>query len=190
MNCLKSGEDTCNDHEQTFYVVFFSCDSCETKLKAATCQGWSKSCSRWLFMLNFMFMFFGHHASPGIFSWTHSWYINHFKFYFYLEYFQKRNTDAKIIFTSSYIFRLCHKGGDAGTTSNSAEVHGLGRKLLIYSNVLPGYQDYTTDGHLQLENKAKALSDHVTICISHERVEVTNYCGYQAVITTANISLS
>ena len=60
-------------------------------------------------------------------------------------------------------------------------MHGKERNLLIYSNNLPGYQDYTTDGHLQVENKAKALSDHVTICISHERVEVTNHRGYQAV---------
>ena len=51
----------------------------------------------------------------------------------------------------------------------------------MYSNVLPGYLDYTTDGHLLVENKANALSDHVTICISHERVEVTNHRGYQAV---------
>ena len=60
-------------------------------------------------------------------------------------------------------------------------MHGKERNLLIYSNNLPGYQDYTTDGHLLVENKANALSDHVTICISHERVEVTNHRGYQAV---------
>ena len=60
-------------------------------------------------------------------------------------------------------------------------MHGLERNLLIYSNVLTGYKDYTTDGHLKVENKVKALSDHVTYYISHERVEVTNYRGYQAV---------
>ena len=97
------------------------------------------------------------------------------------EHFLNRNTNAKIILTSSYILRSCYKGGDAGTTSNAAEVHGKERNLLIYSNVLSGYLDYTTDGHLLVENKEKALSDHVTIYISHERVEVTNYRGYQAV---------
>ena len=79
------------------------------------------------------------------------------------------------------IFHLCHKGGDAWTTSNAAEVHGKDRDLFIFSNVLPGYRDYTTDGHLLVEKKEKALSDHVTYYISHERVEVTNYRGYQAV---------
>ncbi|KAL9988365.1 hypothetical protein ACROYT_G002802 [Oculina patagonica] len=72
-------------------------------------------------------------------------------------------------------------GGDSGTTPNTAEVHGKERHLLIYSNVLTGYQDYTTNGHLTVEEKWKALSDHVTYYISHERVEVTNYRGYQAV---------
>ena len=60
-------------------------------------------------------------------------------------------------------------------------VHGKDRNLYIYSNVLPGYLDYTTDGHLLVENKEKALSDHVTYYISHQRVEVTNHRGYQAV---------
>lgn len=32
-----------------------------------------------------------------------------------------------------------------------------------------------------VEYKQKALSDHVTYYISHERVEVTNHRGYQAV---------
>lgn len=72
-------------------------------------------------------------------------------------------------------------GGDSGTTPNAAEVHGVGRYFLIYSNVLTGYKDYTTNGHLTVEYKKQGISDHVTIYISHERVEVTNHRGYQAV---------
>ncbi|KAL9988364.1 hypothetical protein ACROYT_G002801 [Oculina patagonica] len=72
-------------------------------------------------------------------------------------------------------------GGDAGTTPNCAEVHGKEKYLLIYSNVLTGFRDYSTDGQLTVEVKNKALNDHVTYYISHERVEVTNYRGYQAV---------
>ena len=34
---------------------------------------------------------------------------------------------------------------------------------------------------LTVESKEKVISDHMTIYISHERVEVTNYHGYQAV---------
>ncbi|KAJ7339439.1 hypothetical protein OS493_005837 [Desmophyllum pertusum] len=90
---------------------------------------------------------------------------------FYLELVQE-------VGWSELLVEVC---GDAGTTPNAAEVHGLGRNLLIYSNVLTGYQDYTTDGRLRVEYKQKALSDHVTYYISHERVEVTNHRGYQAV---------
>ena len=54
-------------------------------------------------------------------------------------------------------------------------------KTAQYSNVLPGYLDFTTDGHFLVENKAMVLSHHVTISINQERVEVTNHRGYHAV---------
>ena len=72
-------------------------------------------------------------------------------------------------------------GGDAGTTTKGAEVHGLNKNFLIFTNDFTGHQDYTTNGHLTVESKEKVISDHMTIYISHERVEVTNYRGYQAV---------
>ena len=72
-------------------------------------------------------------------------------------------------------------GGDAGTTSNAAEVHGYNRNLLIFTNTLFDYRLYSTDNHLRVENKANSLSDHVTLYIGDERVEVNNYRGYQAV---------
>ena len=72
-------------------------------------------------------------------------------------------------------------GGDAGTTTKGAEVHGHNKNFLIFTNDFTGHQDYTTNGHLTVESKEKVISDHMTIYISHERVEVTNYRGYQAV---------
>ena len=72
-------------------------------------------------------------------------------------------------------------GGDAGTTTKGAEVHGLNKNFLIFTNDFTGHEDYTTNGHLTVESKEKVISDHMTIYISHERVEVTNYRGYQAV---------
>ena len=62
--------------------------------------------------------------------------------------------------------------------------HHLRRRnkhFLIFTNDFTGHEDYTTNGHLTVESKEKVISDHMTIYISHERVEVTNYRGYQAV---------
>ncbi|XP_068721951.1 uncharacterized protein [Montipora capricornis] len=72
-------------------------------------------------------------------------------------------------------------GGDAGTTVKGAEVHGYNKDLLMFTNDFIGHQDYTTDNHLRVETKSKVISDHITFYISHERVEVTNYRGYQGV---------
>lgn len=72
-------------------------------------------------------------------------------------------------------------GGDSGTTPNTAEVHSKDRVFLIYSNVLTGHKDYTTNGHLTVEVKRNVIRGHITIYISHERVEITNHRGYQAV---------
>lgn len=72
-------------------------------------------------------------------------------------------------------------GGDAGTTTKGAEVHGHGKNFYIFTNDFPGHQRYTINGHLTVESKPNVIGDHMTIYISHERVEVTNYRGYQAV---------
>lgn len=72
-------------------------------------------------------------------------------------------------------------GGDAGTTTKGAEVHGHGKNFYIFTNDFPGHQGYTINGHLTVESKPNVTGDHMTIYISHERVEVTNYRGYQAV---------
>ena len=86
-----------------------------------------------------------------------------------------------IISSLTFFAFLLLEGGDAGSTPNTAEVHGFGRNFLIYSNVLTGYKDYTTNGHLTVEYKQKVISNHLTVYVSHERVEVTNHRGYQAV---------
>lgn len=72
-------------------------------------------------------------------------------------------------------------GGDAGTTEKGAEVHGYNKDLYMFTNDFIGRRDYTTDNHLRVETKPKVISDHITVYISHERVEVTNYRGYQGV---------
>ena len=37
-------------------------------------------------------------------------------------------------------------GGDAGHTSNAAEVHNINNDLFVYTNTLLGYTDYSTNG--------------------------------------------
>lgn len=39
-------------------------------------------------------------------------------------------------------------GGDAGTTSNAAEVHSLTASFNIFTGTRPGYVDYATNGHI------------------------------------------
>ena len=70
-------------------------------------------------------------------------------------------------------------GGDAGTTSNAAEVHSKESSFLIYSGVYPGYLDYTTDGLVLVESAADVLSNFVTITIGDELVEFDNHRGVQ-----------
>ncbi|MGB0386413.1 MAG: choice-of-anchor Q domain-containing protein, partial [Ardenticatenaceae bacterium] len=49
-------------------------------------------------------------------------------------------------------------GGDAGLTSNAAEMQILNTTLDLYSNVLPGYNSVTLDGHLHLARVENAVS--------------------------------
>lgn len=69
-------------------------------------------------------------------------------------------------------------GGDAGHTSNAAEVHNINENLFVYTNTLPGYTDYSTSG-LLVENAANALSNHVTVTIGDEYVTLDNNRGVQ-----------
>jgi hypothetical protein len=69
-------------------------------------------------------------------------------------------------------------GGDAGHTSNSAEVHNINQNLYVYSNTLPGYTDYTTDG-LLVESSANTVSNHITVTVGDEYVKLDNNRGMQ-----------
>ena len=69
-------------------------------------------------------------------------------------------------------------GSDAGTTSNAAEVHSLNNHTLTYIGTLPGYRDYTIDGHLLVEGNI-LLTNIVTITIGDELVEIDNHRGVQ-----------
>ena len=68
-------------------------------------------------------------------------------------------------------------GGDAGTTSNSAEVHSLRQQFLVYSNTLPGYTNYGVEQNILVENTQNAMSPFVTVTIGDEFVEFDNHYG-------------
>ena len=70
-------------------------------------------------------------------------------------------------------------GGDAGTTSNSAEVHSSGNDFLVFTGSYPGYLDYATNGHILVDNVLDVLSNFVTITIGDELVEFDNHRGVQ-----------
>lgn len=69
-------------------------------------------------------------------------------------------------------------GGDAGHTSNAAEVHNINEGFYVYTNTLPGYTDYSTAG-LLVESFADALSNHITVTIGDEYVMFDNNRGLQ-----------
>ncbi len=52
-------------------------------------------------------------------------------------------------------------GGDAGHTSNAAEVHNRHQNWYIYTNTLPGYADYTVSG-LNVESDPPQTSLQIT----------------------------
>ena len=66
-------------------------------------------------------------------------------------------------------------GGDAGTTSNAAEVHNLQQRFLVYSNTLPGYQQYANGQTLLVEQTFNAMSPFVTVTVGDEFVEFDNH---------------
>ena len=68
-------------------------------------------------------------------------------------------------------------GGDAGQTSNAAEVHSKDTAWLVYSNTLPGYQSNSIDGHLLIDQINSAISEHVTVTIGDEYVDFDNHEG-------------
>ena len=45
-------------------------------------------------------------------------------------------------------------GGDAGQTSNAAEVHNKGDSFYVYSNILDGYESYADSRYLLVEKTA------------------------------------
>ena len=69
-------------------------------------------------------------------------------------------------------------GGDADTTSNAAEVHGVNNHTYVFTGTLPGYRDYTIDGHLLVESNI-LLTNVVIITIGDELVEIDNHRGVQ-----------
>ena len=70
-------------------------------------------------------------------------------------------------------------GGDAGTTSNAAEVHNIGNSWFVYSNNLPGYGSYAGSSTLLVESLSNVITDHVTLTIGDEYVEFDNNQGVQ-----------
>ncbi|OQW90935.1 MAG: hypothetical protein BWK78_05880, partial [Thiotrichaceae bacterium IS1] len=63
-------------------------------------------------------------------------------------------------------------GGDAGDTSNAAEVEINGTAFNVYSNTLEGYETQTTDGGLVLLNKPDVVTQGSTVSleVSNEHV--------------------
>ena len=69
-------------------------------------------------------------------------------------------------------------GGDAGHTSNAAEVHNINERFYVYTNTLNGYTDYSTSG-LLVESTNNALTNHVTVTVGDEYVMFDNNRGLQ-----------
>ena len=70
-------------------------------------------------------------------------------------------------------------GGDAGTTSNAAEVHNVFKRWYVYSNNLLGYGSYAGSSTLLVESLANVITDHITLTIGDEYVEFDNNQGVQ-----------
>ena len=70
-------------------------------------------------------------------------------------------------------------GGDAGDTSNAAEVHNVGESFLVYSNNLPGYGDYANSRTLLVDQVRNVVTDHFTVTIGNEFVMFDNNNGVQ-----------
>ena len=70
-------------------------------------------------------------------------------------------------------------GGDAGTTSNAAEVHSQATSFNIFTGTIPGYLDYATNGHTLVDAVADVISNFVTVTIGDELVDFDNHRGVQ-----------
>ncbi|MBC6420831.1 MAG: hypothetical protein GDA43_05480 [Hormoscilla sp. SP5CHS1] len=70
-------------------------------------------------------------------------------------------------------------GGDGGHTSNAAEMQIFDTRIDVYSNVLPGYQNVTTDGHLYLLRVPDIFSSGSTVVleVSDEHLAWDNQSG-------------
>ena len=69
-------------------------------------------------------------------------------------------------------------GGDAGHTSNAAEVHNIRGNFYVYSNTLPGYTEYSKNS-LLVDLQANVMTNHVTITVGDEFVHFDNHRGIQ-----------
>ena len=99
---------------------------------------------------------------------------------------QKRRLQFDLYFASSHSgwnFDISDStnngyGGDAGHTSNAAEIHNINNRFYVYTGIRPGYTDYSTNG-LLVENTPDALSNHITITVGDEYVMFDNNRGLQ-----------
>ena len=69
-------------------------------------------------------------------------------------------------------------GGDAGQSSNSAEVHNLRDRFLVYTNTLPGYTEYAENG-LLVDQQFNVITNNMTITVGDEFVHFDNHRGIQ-----------
>ena len=68
-------------------------------------------------------------------------------------------------------------GGDAGHTSNAAEVHNYHDDLLVYSNILPGYENIANKETLRVDLKRDVMRTYVTVTVGDELLEFNNHRG-------------
>ena len=68
-------------------------------------------------------------------------------------------------------------GGDAGHTSNAAEVHNYHDDLLVYSNILPGYENIANKETLRVDLKRDVMRTYVTVTVGDELLEFDNHRG-------------
>ena len=68
-------------------------------------------------------------------------------------------------------------GGDAGHTSNAAEVHNINDDLYVYSNILPGYESIANKDSLLVDLKRDVMRTYVTVTVGDELLEFDNHRG-------------
>ncbi len=70
-------------------------------------------------------------------------------------------------------------GGDAGHTSNAAEVHNINRQLRVLTNTLPGFTSITRNGNLIHDHVNDVVGGNFTLVIGDEFVMFDNHNGVQ-----------